>query len=75
MVSASVWSSFRSPQLVNLASKGFLPWSWAVMVQYSLGTNSLISSSRSQMIRVATDWTRPADRPLRTLAQRMGLIL
>ena len=45
------------------------------MTQYSWGTKSLISSSRSQMIRVATDCTLPAERPLRTLAQRMGLIL
>jgi hypothetical protein len=43
--------------------------------QYSSGTNALISSSRSQTMRTATDWTRPADRPRWTLFHRIGLIL
>ncbi len=43
-------------------------------VQYSSGTKSRISISRSQIMRVATDCTRPAERPLRTFRQRMGLI-
>ena len=35
----------------------------------------MISFSRSHRILQATDWTRPALNPRRTLAQRMGLIL
>ena len=34
-----------------------------------------ISSSRSMIIRIATDCTRPAESPRRTFRQRNGLIL
>src|SRR5207247_744861 len=38
--------------------------SWSTSrVQYSSGTNALIASSRSQMSRSATLWTRPAESP------------
>jgi hypothetical protein len=40
--------------------------------QYSTGTNALMSSSRSTIIFIATDCTRPAERPRRTLSQRRG---
>ncbi len=43
-------------------------------VQYSSGLNSPISRSRSQIIRTATDCTRPADSPRRTFFHRIGLI-
>ena len=43
--------------------------------QYSSATNARISRSRSQIMRSATDCTRPADSPRRTLSQRMGLTL
>ena len=43
--------------------------------QYSLGSKLRISSSRSQMMRKATDCTRPALRFLVIIFQRSGLIL
>ena len=49
--------------------------SCATSDQYSFGTKAPISRSRSTMIRRATDCTRPADRPRRTLSQRSGEIL
>ena len=45
------------------------------MFQYSSGMNFSISASRSQTSFSATDYTRPALRPRRTLSQRIGLIL
>ena len=39
----------------------------ASIVQYSRAVNASISRSRSTTSRTATDWTRPADRPPRTL--------
>ena len=39
----------------------------ASIVQYSRAVNAVISRSRSTTSRTATDWTRPADRPPRTL--------
>ena len=39
----------------------------ASIVQYSRAVKALISRSRSTTSRTATDWTRPADRPARTL--------
>ena len=45
----------------------------ASIVQYSSGTNAWISRSRSTMRRSATDWTRPADSPRRTLFHSTGL--
>ena len=72
----------------SLASSIFLsrPWNWALkdpalgatrprsasMVQYSWGWKARISSSRSTTSRVATDWTRPADRPRRIFRHSRG---
>ncbi len=53
---------------------GFLPSTFASTDQYSCGLNAAISSSRSKMRRTATDCTRPADRPRRTLVHSTGLI-
>ena len=39
----------------------------AASVQYSRAVNASISRSRSTTSRTATDWTRPADSPARTL--------
>ena len=39
----------------------------------SSGWKASISRSRSSTIRVATDWTRPAERPRRTFFHRRGL--
>ena len=39
----------------------------ASIVQYSRAVKAWISRSRSTTRRTATDWTRPADRPERTL--------
>ena len=47
----------------------------AKMFQYSSGTNFSISRSRSQTSFSATDCTRPALSPRRTLSQSSGLIL
>ena len=52
---------FSSPQLSRASSS-----------QYSWGTKLSISSSRSVTMRVATDWTLPALRPLRTFFQSRG---
>ncbi len=49
---------------------GAAPSSDASTVQYSTGTNASISFSRSQMIRSATVWTRPAERPLQIFFHR-----
>ena len=45
----------------------------ASIVQYSRAVNASISRSRSTTSRTATDWTRPADRPPRTLRDSSGL--
>ena len=45
----------------------------ASIVQYSRATKLVISRSRSTTSRTATDWTRPAERPPRTLRDRSGL--
>jgi len=45
----------------------------ASRVQYSRAVNARISRSRSTTIRTATDWTRPAERPLRTFLLISGL--
>src|SRR5512145_2853689 len=64
--------AFLPSTLRSFASKGggLPPSNCAVRFQYSSGTNLLISSSRSQIIRTATDWTRPALKPLLTLSHR-----
>ena len=43
------------------------------IVQYSTATKARISRSRSTTRRTATDCTRPADSPARTLRQSSGL--
>ena len=45
----------------------------ALISQYSSGLNESISASRSITIFVATDWTLPAERPLRIFFQSKGL--
>ena len=47
----------------------------ASILQYSFGTNALISSSLSTIRRTATDCTRPADKPLLTFFHKKGLNL
>ncbi len=78
--SASAWlrifaaaPPWRASRASNSGGSG--PASRAVTCQYSSGTNASISRSRSQMSFSATDCTRPALRPRRTLSQRIGLIL
>src|SRR6266508_1932223 len=44
----------------------------ASRLQYSWGLKASISRSRSTIIFRAADWTRPADRPARTLRHRTG---
>ncbi len=56
-------------------SGGTGPASRAVRFQYSSGRNAVISRSRSHTSFNATDWTRPALRPRRTLSHSSGLIL
>ena len=50
-----------------------LPVRLASSVQYSSGWNASISRSRSSTMRVATDWTRPAERPRRIFFHSRGL--
>ncbi len=45
----------------------------ASIVQYSTALKARISRSRSTTSRTATDWTRPADSPERTLREMSGL--
>ena len=54
---------------------GKRPSNSAVSDQYSTGSKARISRSRSQTKRTATDCTRPALRPRRTLFHSSGLIL
>ena len=49
------------------------PKSRASSVQYSSGWKASISRSRSSTIRVATDCTRPAERPRRIFFHSRGL--
>ncbi len=75
--SALLILTFAPSRLSSLAlnSGGIGPARRAVMFQYSSATKAPISRSRSTTIFNATDWTRPALRPRRTLSQRIGLIL
>ena len=57
------------PRSVSPASVARSAW----IVQYSRAVNAVISRSRSTTRRTATDWTRPADRPPRTLRDSSGL--
>ncbi len=64
------------PPIRTTSAASWLPSgaaSSASRVQYSRATNAPISRSRSTTIRSATDWTRPADSPPRTLRDRSGL--
>ncbi len=83
MASRTAWASgslFRSglwpPTLWSLA------WNWvpsfsrsAVMLQYSWGSNFVISSSRYKINRRETVWTRPAERPVLMDFHKSGLAL
>ena len=79
-VSDSAWLvtlMFEPPRLSSFASNsgGTGPARRAVMFQYSSATKRSISRSRSTTSLSATDCTRPALRPRRTLSQSSGLIL
>ena len=65
------------PFLTTLVSNsgGTAPASRAKRCQYSSATNRSISASRSHTSFSATDWTRPALRPRRTLSHNSGLSL
>jgi hypothetical protein len=67
--------TFSPPASTSFAvnSGGTLPANRAVRDQYSSGTKESIAFSRSRMILTATDWTMPAESPLRTFFQRRGL--
>ncbi len=81
---AAAWRSADSPSSMSTA---FPPirttsavngdpsgaWRSASSVQYSRAVKSRISRSRSTTMRTATDWTRPADSPPRTLRLSSGL--
>ena len=74
-VSASLVSDAFSPRTSrSVASNcgGRLPVSRACSDQYSTGTKASISRSRSTISRTATDCTRPADSPRRTLSHSSG---
>ena len=70
-------SAFSSPMRRSLAANGggVLASKRASTVQYSSGTKTAISRSRSTMRRTATVCTRPAESPRRTLSQSSGLTL
>ena len=53
---------------MNSAEESNVP----AMSQYSAATNAIRSRSRSTTSRVATDCTRPAERPFITLRQSTG---
>ena len=75
--SSLVTSAFFPSTFVSLATNGggTLADNFAANVQYSSAMNALISSSRSVIIFSATDCTRPAERPRRTLSHSSGEIL
>lgn len=58
-------AGFFVPGAFNIASR----------LQYSSGINAEISSSRSQIIRSATDWDTAGTQSAFTFSQRIGLIL
>ena len=61
------------PSFISSIEKSILPdFTQASIFHDSSGTNALISRSRSTRIFTATDWTRPAESPERTLRQRTG---
>ena len=66
----------RSPSTVTSSASNAVGSSLTVKVpvrpQYEAATKAIRSRSRSTMIRVAGDWTRPADSPWRTLRHSTG---
>ena len=68
---STVLPSIRTRSAVKVAPAAVS--SSASSVQYSRAVNARISRSRSTTMRTATDCTRPADRPPRTLRDRSGL--
>ncbi len=64
---------------IDLGKLGLEVWPFlaqsASMLQYSCGLNARISRSRSTISRSATVCTRPAERPVLMLCQRIGLAL
>ena len=87
---ASASAALCCSACVPLEISSFLPLCWmtsavndspalfassASRLQYSTGLNAWMSRSRSTMIRRATDWTRPAERPYRIFFQSSGDIV
>ena len=81
---ADAWRSAVSPSPTSSAAPSIRMTSAAKVappfvarsasrVQYSRAVNAPISRSRSTTSRTATDWTRPADSPDRTLRLIRGL--
>ena len=63
--------SFSPRQETVRAGKSASPFaSWRGTEKYGTGRNRSLSASRSTMIRSATVWTRPAERPRQTFFQR-----
>src|SRR5665213_2441432 len=76
-VPASLNANFsrRLPSTLDKAAWNSVPWevvNTPSIVQYSCGRKASISSSRSQMIRKATDCTRPAEREPGSLRHNTG---
>ena len=74
-VSSSPMTGFAPSIRTSSALKSAPPGATrsASIVQYSIAVNARISRSRSTTSRTATDWTRPADSPERTLREISGL--
>ena len=73
---ASSATSSASPSIRTSSAANVSPAAVAriaSIVQYSRAVKASISRSRSTTRRTATDWTRPADRPPRTLRDSSGL--
>ena len=73
---ASSETSSASPSIRTSSAANVSPAAVAriaSIVQYSRAVKASISRSRSTTSRTATDWTRPADRPPRTLRDSSGL--
>ena len=65
-------ASVTPARVSTVASKGAPPPSVAVTSNHVAEVKAMRSRSRSQTRRIATDWTRPADRALSTARQRTG---
>ena len=68
---SSAAPSMRTTSAGNFSPAAVSRIAW--IVQYSRAVKAVISRSRSTTRRTATDWTRPADKPPRTLRDRSGL--